>query len=148
MDLTSRYNHTIKKLQSISAIQSGQYWNTTQQRPQTPGILTTIYRTMYTSECRDYNIQDIKISYETAFELIRYLYEKRENKKILKLDSEIINSIYAINNLKTVYHDSEITKMEIDRMYIDIKNKYYEIQDKYLQVSDSDEICYTPTDSV
>ena len=72
MDLNSRYNAIIKKIQSISTIQSGQYWSTSYQRPQFPSLFNSFSRTLHPSECREYNLQDIETSYDTAFTLINY----------------------------------------------------------------------------
>lgn len=131
MDLTNQFHIVIQKLQSLSSIKSGQYWNTSDQRPQAPGLLTSLWRTLYIFESREFNLEDIKTSIESAFDLIDDLYNSENYDLATELQTELLHCRYGILNLKTIYHDSIPTKQEIDRIVSSIKSKFIKMNETY-----------------
>ena len=131
MDLTNRFKSTIHKLQALSSIQSGQYWNTGTQSPQVPGILTSVWRTLYVYECREINLEDIRISIESTFDLIDNLYFNADYDLAIQLQNELLSCRYGILNLKIIYHDCDYTKKQINNIVVCIKDKFTDLSEKH-----------------
>ena len=135
MDLSNRFNIIIKKLQSISNIKSGEYWSTIDQRPQQASMITSIIRTISLWECREFNLEDIKTSIESAFDLIDDLCSSGQDIELIcLLQTELLNCRHGILNLKTIYYNSETTKTEIDQIVKSIKSQFIKVSERFINI--------------
>lgn len=123
-ELLNRYEELSKKINNISIIKPGQRWSTTYQRAEYPSMMSRIYRTLNYDECREFNLEDIRTTISNAYYLAQELKTNNREDLAARLCSEMLNCCYGINNLKTIYHDSNPTKNDIDHIINDIVRNF------------------------